>query len=225
VSDLRCDINTLDPPPFKVNLEIPYDTLDAAMYLRFSLQCDHSVPTRNKAVAWNFVQQLLGDGHWTIKSKDDVSTAGQDLMCRFFGYLSTSTKIADIPTPLYDLRQMASDINCLPQNTKIHVVHGNPTYYVFVPTEATDTQFLVAVESAAMAVEIIRRVWDRDNMSLIEALLAWCIPFQLCVLGPHQESQIPTSWPEVSSLGICSPNMQFDEANFQVYKALCNEFF
>lgn len=225
VSDLRCDINTLDPPPFEVNPEIPYDTLEDAVYLRFGLQCDHSVPIGNQAVAWNFVQELLGDGRWIIKSKTDVSTAGQDLMRRFFGYLSTSTKIADIPTPLYDLRQMASDINCLPQNTKIHVVHGNPTYYVFVPTEASDTQFLVAVESAAMAVEIIRRVWDRDNMSLIEALLARCIPFRLCVLGPHRESQLPTSWPEVSSLGIRSPNVQFDEADFQVYEALRNEFF
>jgi hypothetical protein len=45
-----------------------------------------------------------------------------------------------------------------------------------VPTEATNTQFLVAIEFAAMAVDVIRCVWDWDNMSLMEALLArWVV--------------------------------------------------
>ena len=225
VDDLRCDIHTLnDPPPFEVNPEIPYDTLDAAAYFRFGFQYDRSLVAGNRTVAWNFVQQLLGDGRWTIKSKDDVSIMDQNLMCQFFGYLSTSTKIADIPPPFYDLLQMASDAHCLPQNTKIHVVRGNPTHYVFVPTGVTDTQFFVAIESAAMAVEVIRRVWDWSNMSLIEALLARCIPFRLCIPGPHRKNQMPTSWAEVSSLGIRSPNSQFDEVDFQVYEALRNEF-
>ena len=36
---------------------------------------------------------------------------------------------------------------------------------------------------------------------------------------------MPTSWPEVSSLGIRSPDFQFDEVNFEAYEALQNEFF
>jgi hypothetical protein len=226
VDDLHCDINILnDPPPFEVNPAIPYDTLDIAAYLRFGFQHDHPSAAGSKTVAWNFVRQLLGDGRWTLMLEDDVPMMDQGLMCQFFGYLSTSTKIADIPPPFYDLRQLTSDVNCLPHNTKIHVCRGNPTHYIFVPTEVTDTQFFVAIKSAAMAVEVIRRVWDLDHMSLIEALLARCIPFRLCVPGPHRNNQMPTSWPEVSSLGIRSPDSQFDEVDFQVYEALRNEFF
>ena len=225
VGDLMRDLANIrdDGPPLEPNPDIPVETLDDVAYNKFGFQEEFPPPSGTTGLAWERVRKLLGEGYG-ISRQGVLSHEMQQSMSTFFGYLATAKTVTDIPAALYDINQTASDINCLPHNTNISIIGEEPVYYVFVPCDVHASGFFVAVRSPATVIEVIRRIWDRDVMSIVQELLKRCIPFKLCIPGPYRSHSMPTSFPSVSSLGRRMRNSQFDEVDFLLYERLRDEF-
>jgi hypothetical protein len=227
VGDLMSDLANIhdDNPPLEPNPDVPVEDLGEVAYNRFGFQEESPLPPDTADRPWEIVRKVLGEGYGASKQGVLLQDMQQSLST-FFGHLATSKTVADIPPALYDINQPASDINCLPHNTRVSIIGENPVYYVFVPCDSVhDSQFFVVIRSPATVVEIIRRMWDRDTMSMVQELLKRCIPFQLCIPGPYRGNLMPTSIPSVSSLGRRTRNSKFDEVDFLLYERLRDEFF
>ena len=169
------------------------------------------------------VRRALGDGFWQSWGDNPLPEVQQSL-CDFFGCLAASATLNDIPRALYDLRQDNSDIRCHPMSMRISIIRDDPVHYIFFPDNYIEADFLVVVNTVATVAKIIRHVWDRDSMVMVQRLLERCIPFQLCIRGPPQKTT-QTYLPLVSSLGYRRERSTFDDIDFMLYKNLHDKFF
>lgn len=206
------------------------DTIEDRVYYRFGFHSIGIVAPPAKQIKWRMAREMLGNGRWSEYLQlygVDPSAKDQDAICNFFGYVSASNNISDMPVELYDLCHPDTHLQALFTKVRLrYAVLQGKTYQLIRPVRCEnveDAQFELGLTSAATTLEILRHEWGPDLISIAKQLLDRGIPFNLFI---HASIGKPTCHflPRYAGLGYRSSNYRPDVVDYEAYEVERNRF-
>ena len=100
-------------------------------------------------------------------------------------------------------------------------------HYIILPRRGEHVvSWDLVLSSAASVLEIIRRGWGPDIMSIVCQLLHHGIPFNTCIRGPppSQGSKQPKFIPGYTGLGYSTQGYKPDLIDYRAYESRRNKF-
>ena len=206
------------------------DTIEDRLYFRFGFDKIGQAAAPTKLMKWTMVREILGNGRWLdlLPLNTANPQAGvQDAICNFFGYMSTSNSISDMPIELYDLCHPNEHLQRIFAKVRVRrVVLGELLYYLIRPKaceKVEETKYELGLISAAATIEILRHEWGSDLVSIASQLLRRGIAFNTFI---HADVGHPAPHfiPRYSGLGYRSVNYQPTIHDYQSYECKRNNF-
>ena len=166
------------------------DTIEDRVYYHFGFHKIGIVATAVKQMKLQMMQEILGNGHWRDHLLPelrgvDPSAKDQDAICSFFGYMSASNNVSDMPVEIYDLHHPDTHLQSLFTRVQLWsaILHGKP-YHLIQPVhckKVEEAHFELGLTSAAATMEILHHEqWGPELVSIAEqSLCSICLFMRL----------------------------------------------
>jgi hypothetical protein len=160
------------------------DTIEDRLYFHFGFDKIGQATAPTKLMKWTMDHEIVGNGHWLDLlplSTANPQAGVQDAICNFFGYMSTSNSISNMPIELYDLCHLNEHLQHIFAEVRVQcVVLGKLLYYLIRPKaceKVEETKYELGLISAAATIKIFCHEWGPDLVSIASQLLCRGIAF------------------------------------------------
>ncbi|KAG6836246.1 hypothetical protein H0H93_009896 [Arthromyces matolae] len=169
---------------------------------------DHPMETTaTDGPTWSISREFLGNGRWLDSMNipcptSPPSSATQGYICTFFGRLLSSRKVDDMPAALYDLSTQLVVENS-PIRVRRETIEGVQHYFLQLRRSngLESPSWQVELTSASCVLQIMRRQWGPDLVTLVRELLDRGIRFRT----PIEGSVFILAWVIVPKTICCLP--------------------
>jgi hypothetical protein len=217
VADLHRVHNTQNhevPPAETIPLN---DCLEDLAYYRFGfVNPIGTVAGPSKKPDWRTLCKWLGNAMDETCPRPSASIT--DSLCTFFGYLTSANSLRDIPQGIYDLRSGEIIFG------GVRIRHENLSGRSYYVLSSDLYAFRVLLTSAASALEVVRRQWGPDYVSIATGLLKRGIAFNICFQEAPHFPALAKFVPGFTGLGYRPKHYTPDIIDYVAYESSRDRF-